>query len=65
MIIDIQIPEAAKLLWELFESLPEASKPLFAPKVDVMASKFEHPSLNGAVVFTLGSDDTFQTSSTF
>jgi hypothetical protein len=58
MLINIQVPEAAKLLWELFEALPEESKPAFAQKVDAMASTFEHPNLAGSVLFTFGGNGT-------
>lgn len=58
MLINVQVPDAAKLLWDLFESLPNELKPLFALRVDSMASKFEHPNLDGFVVFTAGCDGT-------
>jgi len=53
MIINIQIPEAAALIWELFKALPEEKKLIFATRVDAMASKFEHPNLDRFVVFTV------------
>ena len=58
MIINVQVPEVAKLIWELFESLPEETKPLFAKRVDSGASLLEHPNLDGCVVFSVGGDDT-------
>jgi hypothetical protein len=58
MLINVQVPEAAKLLWDLFNSLPEESRPLFAPRIDAMASKFEHPNLVGFIVCTISGDDT-------
>lgn len=63
MLINIQVPEAATLLWELFEALPEESKPLFAQKVDAMASCFLHPNLDGNVIFTFSSNSGLETAS--
>jgi hypothetical protein len=59
MLINVQVPGVAKLLWDLFQSLPDESKPLFAPRVDAMASKFEHPNLDGFVVCTISGDSAF------
>lgn len=57
MLINIQVPEAAKLLWDLFKALPDESKPLFASRVDTMASKFDHPTLDGCIICTVSCDN--------
>lgn len=59
MLINVQVPEASKLLWDLFNSLPDELKPLFAARVDAMSSKLDHPNLDGFITCTIRCDSTF------
>lgn len=54
MLINIQAPEVANLLWELFKMIPLEMQATYAPRVDKAASLFEHPTLDGCVDFTVG-----------
>ena len=58
MMINVQVPEAAELIWELFKMLPKEKQPLFAAKCDSIASLLEHPNLDGAVVLTVSGNGT-------
>ena len=64
MLINIQVPDVANLLWEMLKKMPPEAQAIYAPRVDKAASLVEHPNLDGVVLFTLGGDGTFQPPST-
>ena len=47
MIVNIQAPSVAKLLWEMLEEMPLDKQEIYAPRVDEAASLLEHPNLSG------------------
>lgn len=60
MLVNIQAPSVAKLLWEMLEEIPLDKREIHAPQVDKAASLFEHPNLNGAVLLVFSSDGALQ-----
>ena len=65
MLINIQYEEAAQLLFDLLEALPEETRPKFFQQVNAIASELRHPNLERTVVLPYCSNGTFQPSSTF
>lgn len=47
MIVNIQAPSVAKLLWEMLKEIPLDKQEIYAPRVDEAASLLEHPNLSG------------------
>ena len=64
MLINIQVPDVASLLWEMLKEMPPDTQAVYAPRVDEATSLLEHPNLDGAVLLTLGGDSTPQSAST-
>lgn len=64
MLINIQAPDVANLLWEMLKAMPPDAQAIYAPRVDKVASLVEHPNLDGTVLLTLGGDGAFQTPGT-
>jgi hypothetical protein len=64
MLINIQAPDVASLLWEMLKKMPPEEQAVYAPRVNKAASFVEHPNLDGAVLITLGSDGALQPPST-
>lgn len=64
MLINIHYCDAANLLWELLDAIPEERRDQFASRVDKIASDLCHPVLDGAVSCAFGGDSTFQSAIT-
>jgi hypothetical protein len=50
MILNIQYPEAADLLWSLYRELPEGKQREYAERVDLISSNLRHPHPDGKVI---------------
>lgn len=60
MLINIQVPNVANLLWEMLKAMPPDMQVIYASRVNAAASLVEHPNLDGAVLFTFSSDGAFR-----
>jgi hypothetical protein len=58
MIINIQVPDAANLLYAMLNEIPPEKQDIYASRVNAVASFFQHPNLDDRVIFTLSSDST-------
>lgn len=60
MILSVQFPEADKLLWEMFDLLPEGKRSELAGRVNVIACSLSHPLLDGHILCSVGSNSANQ-----
>lgn len=64
MLINIHAPDVANLLWDMLKELPQDLQGKYAERVNHAATLVEHPTLDGAVLLTLGGDSALQPAST-
>jgi hypothetical protein len=65
MLVNIQAPDVANLLWDIFKELPHDLQEQYAERVNRAATLVEHPTLDGAVLLTLGGDSALKPPGTF
>lgn len=58
MMVNFQLPEVSRLLWDMFGDLDAAAQGKYARRVDSASRLLFHPNLGEAVVHTVGGDNT-------